>query len=63
MTSGKFTLHSLAEKYLARIEQVDRDGPAVNSMIELNPDAMAIAEAMDKERRNAHGAPCTVFRC
>ncbi len=60
MTSGKFTAQSLAEKYTARIEEVDRQktdrrGPAVNSVIELNPDALAIAQALDQER-TAKGA-------
>ena len=55
IASGKYTARSLTEKYLARIEQIDRRGPAVNSVIELNPDALAIAEALDKERK-AKGA-------
>ena len=52
MASGKFTSRSLTEKYLARIEEVDRGGPAVNSVIEVNPDALAIAGALDKERKD-----------
>ena len=43
ITSGKFTARSLTQKYMARIEEIDRRGPAVNSVIELNPDALAIA--------------------
>ena len=57
MTSGKFTSQSLTQKYMARIEE-DREtaaGPAVNSVIELNPDALAIAHALDQERK-AKGA-------
>jgi len=50
MASGRYTAHSLVERYLARIELVDKQGPAVNSVIELNPDAPAIADALDKER-------------
>ena len=42
---------TLTEKYLARIEAIDRKGPALNSVIEVNPDALAIADAMDKERQ------------
>jgi amidase len=55
--SGKCTARSLAETYLARIEEIDRRSPALNSVIELNPDALAIAEALDKERgeRGARG--------
>src|ERR1700746_2966166 len=51
MSSGKFTARSITEKYLARIEAIDKQGPAINSVIELNPDALAMAEAADKERK------------
>jgi amidase len=63
MTSGKITSHSLAEKYLARIERIDSRGPALNSLIELNPDALGIAQALDRERKDKgarshlHGIP------
>lgn len=66
MATGKFTAHSLAEQYLARIDEVDKHGPAVNSVIELNPDALAIADALDQERRQKgargplHGIPVLV---
>src|SRR5690348_18222831 len=39
MKSGKFTAHSLAQKYLERIEEIDKSGPRINSVIETNPDA------------------------
>jgi amidase len=55
MKSGKFTAHSLVEKYLRRIEDIDKHGPGLNSVIEINPDALATAEALDEERR-AKGA-------
>src|SRR6266404_1708709 len=55
MASGKFTAHSLARKYLDRIVDVDKHGPAINAVIETNPDALAIATELDKERR-AKGA-------
>jgi amidase len=55
MDSGKYTSSGLAEMYLARIEAVDKKGPAVNSVIEINPDALAIAQELDKERK-AKGA-------
>lgn len=55
MKSGKFTARSLVEKYTARIEGVDRHGPGLNSVIELNPDAAAIADSLDEERK-AKGA-------
>jgi amidase len=55
MASGKYTARSLVEQYLARIESVDRSGPRVNSVIEVNPEALAIAEGLDAERK-AKGA-------
>src|SRR5713226_7441679 len=55
MNSGKFTARSLVEKYTARIDEIDKHGPAINSVIERNPDALAIAEELDRERK-AKGA-------
>jgi amidase len=55
MASGELTAHRLTEMYLERIEQIDRHGPALNAVIELNPDAPAIADALDAERK-AQGA-------
>ena len=66
MKSGKHTARSIAEKYLARIDQIDKHGPAINSIIELNPDALAIADALDKERKDKgvrgplHGVPVLI---
>lgn len=66
MKSGKYTARSLAEKYLARIEALDRNGPALRSVIELNPDALALADSLDKERKEKgprgplHGIPLLV---
>jgi amidase len=66
MTSGKWTARSVSEKYLARIEAIDRNGPALRSVIELNPDAIATAEALDRERKEKgprgplHGIPVLV---
>jgi amidase len=54
MASGKFTARSITEKYLARIEEIDKQGPALNSVIEINPDALAIADALDQERKANH---------
>jgi amidase len=54
MKSGKFTARSLTEKYLKRIEEIDQHGPGVNAVIELNPEALPIADALDRERK-AHG--------
>lgn len=55
MTRGKASAVSLVRSYQARIEAVDRHGPRLNAVIELNPDALEIAAALDKERR-AQGA-------
>lgn len=55
MESGKESAVSLVDKYLQRIHEIDKDGPALNSVIELNPDARDIAAALDAERK-AKGA-------
>lgn len=66
MQSGKFTARSLVEKYQARIAEIDKQGPAINSVIQLNPDALAIADALDQERKakgergNLHGIPVLI---
>jgi amidase len=54
MNSGRFTAHAITEKYLARIEAIDKHGPAINSVIEVNPDALSIAKGLDKERKQKH---------
>ncbi|MEO8055101.1 MAG: amidase, partial [Acidobacteriota bacterium] len=66
MKSGKLTARSIAEKYLARIDALDRNGPTLRSVIELNPEALAIADALDRERKEKgvrgplHGIPVLV---
>ncbi|HET7206018.1 MAG TPA: amidase [Terriglobales bacterium] len=66
MKSGQYTTRSIAEKYLSRIDAIDKQGPGINSVIEINPDALAIAEAMDKERQAGkvrgplHGIPILI---
>jgi len=50
MASGTYTARAIAEMYLERIENLDGQGPALNAVIELNPDALAIADALDAER-------------
>jgi len=60
--SGRESAASLAGRYLARIGATDRQGPAVNAVIELNPDALATAAALDRERREkARAARSTAF--
>src|SRR5258708_1049115 len=66
MALGKYSAHSLARKYLDRIDDVDKHGPAINSVIELNPDALSIATDLDKERKTKgprgplHGIPVLI---
>jgi amidase len=66
MKSGRFTARSLVKNYLDRIAEVDKNGPAVNSVIEINPDAVSIAEALDGERKEKgargplHGVPILI---
>ena len=64
--SGQYTSRTLCQAYTARIAEIDRNGPALRSVIELNPDALAIADAMDAERRAGksrgplHGIPVLI---
>lgn len=51
MQSGKYTSRQITELYLARIGELDQSGPALNQVLETNPDALAIADALDAERR------------
>jgi len=66
MQAGKVSAVSLAKKYLARIEELDRRGPALRAVIELNPDAIAIARVLDRERKlkgprgPLHGIPVLI---
>lgn len=50
MRAGKLTSHALVSQYLARIKAIDQAGPRLRSVIELNPDALSIAAALDRER-------------
>lgn len=66
MTSGRYTARRLAELYLERIEAIDRKGPTINSIIEVNPAALEIAASMDGERQSGrvrgplHGIPVLI---
>jgi len=51
MKSGRYTARSITELYLRRIAAIDKQGPALHSIIELNPDALQIADALDAERK------------
>ncbi len=64
--SGQHSSRSLTEKYLARIQEIDKAGPMVNAVIELNPDALGLADALDQERKAKgprgplHGIPVLI---
>ena len=66
MQQGVYTSRSIAELYLKRIGQIDKSGPALHAVIEVNPDALSIADEMDKERKAGkvrgplHGIPVLV---
>ncbi len=63
MSSGRHTSASLTALYLERIAQIDKSGPSINSVIELNPEAVTIARGLDSERKGGstrgplHGIP------
>jgi amidase len=66
MASGRYTSRQLVELYLRRIDEIDRRGPALRSIIEVNPDALRIADELDVERRQRgargplHGIPIVI---
>ncbi|HEY3579391.1 MAG TPA: amidase [Pyrinomonadaceae bacterium] len=66
LQSGKYSSRSLVEKYTSRINDIDRRGPTLRSVIELNPDAESIAAALDRERKERgargplHGIPILI---
>jgi amidase len=76
MNSGEISAHALTQAYLTRISEIDdncsrtgcgeKKGPGLNSVIEVNPDALAIADALDKERKEKgargpmHGIPVLI---
>jgi amidase len=66
IASGRYTSRRLVELYTARINAIDRQGPELRSVIELNPDALSIADTLDAERRGGrvrgplHGIPVLI---
>lgn len=66
MESGELTAEGITQKYLARIAALDASGPRVNSVIEVNPEALAIAATLDRERADSgargplHGIPVLI---
>jgi amidase len=63
MQNGELSSHDIVEYYLAEIDRIDQSGPELRSIIEINPDALAIAAALDQERAETgprgplHGIP------
>ena len=66
VASGRWTAIGLTRAYLRRIEALDRQGPALRAVLEVNPDALALARALDAERKAKgprgplHGVPVLV---
>ena len=66
MATGRYSSRQLTELYIQRIEQLDRKGPSLSSIAEVNPDALTIADALDRERKATgprgplHGIPIVV---
>lgn len=66
MQQGQYTARSIAELYLNRIAAIDKKGPSLNAVIELNPDALTLADALDQERKAGrlrgplHGIPVLI---
>ena len=66
MTAGQLSSEALVKRYLARIDTLDRRGPALRAVLAVNPDAIAQARALDRERREhrvrgpLHGVPLLI---
>jgi len=66
MRSGKLTSERLVALYLERIDKLDKQGPVINSILEINPEALTIAKALDQERKQKgargilHGIPVVI---
>jgi hypothetical protein len=66
LAAGRYTARSLVEQYQARIESMDKQGPTLNHVLELNPDALTIADQRDAERKAGktlgalHGIPILI---
>src|ERR1700737_3915069 len=51
MAAGRMTAHSITQQYIDRIQALDRTGPTLRAVLEINPDALSIADALDRERK------------
>src|SRR5205823_546757 len=54
MKSGEITSRELTQAYIDRIDQIDQSGMQLNSIMEINSDALAIADELDRERQHGH---------
>src|SRR5712671_3375546 len=63
MAAGRMTARSITQQYLDRIAELDRKGPTLRHVLETNPEALAIADSLDRERKAGtvrgplHGIP------
>ena len=66
MAAGRMTAHSITQQYIDRIQALDRTGPTLRAILEINPDALSIADALDRERKAGkvrgplHGIPILI---
>jgi amidase len=66
MTAGRMTARSITQQYIDRIQALDRTGPTLRAVLEINPDALSIADALDRERKAGkvrgplHGIPILI---
>ena len=66
MAAGRMTAHSITQQYIDRIQALDRTGPTLRAVLEINPDALSIADALDRERKAGkvrgplHGIPILI---
>ena len=66
LAAGRYTARSLVEQYQARIESMDKQGPTLNHVLEINPDALMIADQLDNDRKAGktrgplHGIPILI---
>ncbi len=61
LANGRITCHGLVADYLARIDAYDKNGPAINAIIMVNPDALAVADSLDGVAKR--GAPLGPLHC
>ncbi|MFX1316452.1 MAG: amidase [Promethearchaeota archaeon] len=66
MNKGEISAKKLTKMYINRINEIDKSGPKINAIIEINPDALKIAESLDEDLKNKkirgplHGIPVII---